>query len=111
MARSTQPDNWTSVIRLARIAGIILAVAFVISMFYPKYQEYVELERRQAALENEFRLEMEKLQALKYKQDMLRADRDFAERVAREEFGYARPGEKVIKFIDDESQTAASSAP
>ena len=98
-------------IRLARGAGLILACAFVFSVFYPKLQERAKLQERQTALEDEFQLEMEKLKSLKYKQDMVRADPDYAERVAREEFGYARPGEKVIKFIDDETQAAAVSNP
>ena len=108
MARATQPDRWIGVIRLARIAGLLLACVFVFSMFYPKYIKYTELERRQNVLEEQHRKEMEKLTSLKHKQDMLRSDRDFAERVAREEFGYAKPGEKIIKFIDDRDQESTT---
>ena len=46
---------------MARVAAIILACVLVISMFYPKYQEYAELENRQVALEEEYRRDRERM--------------------------------------------------
>ena len=96
---------------LTRMAWTVLgvvALVMIFSMFYPQYQEYLELQRRQAALEMELQLEQEKLKFLKHNQERMQTDPGFVERVAREELGFARPGETVIKFVDEERATVST---
>ena len=96
---------------LTRIAWSVLgivAVVMILSMFYPQYQEYIELQRRQAALEMEFRLEQEKLKYLKRNQERMQTEPQFVERVAREELGFTKPGETLIKFVESDRRSAAA---
>lgn len=111
MKRQTQEEGWAAIFRLAKIAGLLILCGLLVAVFYPKYAEYAELQRRKEALAIELQLETEALRVLEEKQQLLVTKPDFAERVAREEFGYARPGEKVIKFIDDESGAKRPAGP
>ena len=43
----------------------------------------------------------ERLKLLKSYQDRMRDDPEFVEKVAREELGLAKPGETVIRFVDE----------
>jgi cell division protein FtsB len=82
------------------ILGIV-AVAMILSMFYPQYQEYLELQRDVGALETKISDEQGRMNLLRDYQERMKSDSDFVERVAREKLGYARPGEFVIKFVGD----------
>ena len=90
---------------IAKIAWSILgcvAVIMIGSMFYPQYKQYLELQEREAAMELEYRHEAEKLKLLKSNQEKMNSDAEFVERVAREEVGFAKPGETVVKFVEDQ---------
>ena len=72
------------------------------SLFYPQYQQFLELQRRQAALEEEYRQQEEKLKLLRSYQHRMQTDARFVERVAREEHGFTKRGETVVKFVDEQ---------
>ena len=77
---------------VAKIAWSILgcvAVIMIGSMFYPQYKQYLELQEREAALEQEYRFEEEKLKLLKSNQEKMNSDAEFVERIAREDVGFA----------------------
>ena len=40
---------------------------------------------------------------LKLKQEKLQEDPRFIEKIAREDLGYAKPGETVFRFVDEEA--------
>jgi len=82
------------------ILGIV-AVAMILSMFYPQYQEYLELQRDVAALETKISDEKGRINQLKDYQERMKSDSEFVEKIAREDLGYAKPGEYVIKFVGD----------
>ena len=46
--------------------------------------------------------EAEQLRMLKLKQEKLQEDPRFIEKIAREDLGYAKPGETVFRFVDEE---------
>lgn len=96
---------WVLIYRIAWIAVAILVVVGVIFMFLPQIEQQRELQRKEAQLQEEVRLEEELLQHLKRQQERLRSDPRFIEKIAREEFGLAKPGETVFKFVDEEPQT------
>ena len=97
---------WVFIYRVALVAVGILVVIGVIFMFLPQIEQQRELQRKEAQLQEEVRLEEELLQHLKRQQERLRSDPRFVEKIAREEFGLAKPGETVFKFVDEEPQTA-----
>lgn len=93
---------WPKLYRAAWGMLGMLAVIGVVSLFYPQYASYAELQRRESGLQDECRHAQAQLQQLKQDQKSLVNDPHFVERVAREEFGLAKPGESVIKFIEDQ---------
>lgn len=86
------------------ILGIV-ALAMILSMFYPQYQKYLELQQHHTALENRMRAQQEHLKKLKHYQAQMKSNPKFVENIAREDLGYAKPGEFVIKFVDDSRAT------
>jgi cell division protein FtsB len=56
----------------------------------------------------EYRLEEEKLKILRSNRERMETDATFAERVAREELGFVKPGETVIKYVDDQRVSRAT---
>lgn len=95
---SRSSEGWSTAYRLAKMAGLLMVAGLLVVVFYPKYQEYDKLQQRKAAEQAKLAQEEEALRALREKQVLLETKADFAERVAREEFGYAKPGEKVVRF-------------
>ncbi|OGV47029.1 MAG: hypothetical protein A2X46_07615 [Lentisphaerae bacterium GWF2_57_35] len=75
-------------------------------MFWPQIRQQQELQRKEAILEEDIRLEEEMIKHLKVQQERLRSDPRFVEKIAREELGYAKPDETIFKFVDDEPQTS-----
>lgn len=100
--KTNNSGRWNLVSRVAWTVLGAVVVIMTISLFYPQYQQFLELQRRQAALEEEYRLQEEKLKLLRSYQDRMRSDARFVERVAREEHGFTKRGENVVKFVDDQ---------
>lgn len=92
---------WVLIYRVAWTALIILGVVGLVAAFTPKVKQFRDLQRKESHLEEEIRFEEDLLQSLKTKQERLMNDPRFAERIAREELGLAKPGETVFKFMDD----------
>lgn len=101
---------WVLLIRFSWIALGVLALILCVSLFLPQVNQYHELQRRKAELEEEIRLEERIVIHLKRQQERLESDPKFVERIAREEYGLAKPGETVFRFIDDD-KGAAEPAP
>ena len=94
---------WVLIYRIGWITLTVLVVIAVIAMFVPQIRQYNELHRKEAVLQDEIRLEEEIVAHLKKQQDRLKSDPRFIEKLAREELGYAKPGETVFRFTDDEA--------
>ncbi|HMP74260.1 MAG TPA: septum formation initiator family protein [Kiritimatiellia bacterium] len=92
---------WTVLYRFSAMLLVALAVFTLIRVFYPRFHELTSLSQRRAMLEEQIRAEEEHLENLRNKQERLRNDPRYVERIAREELGYAKPGEIVFKFEDD----------
>lgn len=96
---------WVVIYRVGWVALAILAVVAAASTFIPQISRYQELRRKEAVLQQDIQLEEEMLRHLKEQQERLATDPRFVERIAREEFGYAKPGETVFKFVEERPQT------
>lgn len=98
---------WTFIIRASWAAIAILTVILVVGLFAPKIRQMRDLQARESQLREEVNLEQELLRHLQLKQERLRSDPRFVEKIAREELGLAKPGETVFKFMDDAPATNA----
>ena len=47
-------------------------------------------------------LSAQQLRQLKRKQEKLQEDPTFVEKIAREDLNYAKPGETIFRFVDEE---------
>lgn len=96
---------WTWAYRIGLLLLVILIAIGVVAIFAPQVEQYRELRRKEALLQEEIRLEQETLRHLQEQQQRLMTDPRFVEKIAREELRYIRPGETVFKFVDDEPAT------
>ena len=100
---SRQMNAWKFIYRLGLIACILLAAAIIVFRFYlPKIREQRRLRAEKAAIELDIQKEAEQLRMLKLKQEKLQEDPRFIEKIAREDLGYAKPGETVFRFVDED---------
>ena len=93
---------WVLIYRFAWVTLGVLAVVLLFSIFVPQIRQYQEIQRKQTSLQDDIRLQEEILQHLKMKQEKLKNDPRFLERIVREEFGMAKKGETVVKFVEDD---------
>ena len=93
---------WKFTQRICLIAIVVLVVGIVLRLFLPKIELQKELRDREAELRTDIQKEAEALRMLKLKQEKLQTDTRFIEKIAREDLGYAKPGETVFRFVDEE---------
>ena len=94
---------WKFIYRMGLIASILMVGAIVVFHFFlPKIREQRELRAREEELQQDIQRAAEQLRLLKLKQEKLQEDPRFIEKIAREDLGYAKPGETVFRFVDEE---------
>jgi cell division protein FtsB len=91
----------------AVVGLVVLAVLLLIGMCYlPLIQENTRMRAQILQLDQQLKVEQEKSEQLQARIDALRNDPKTIERLAREQLGYAKPGETVIHF-----EASATNAP
>jgi cell division protein FtsB len=92
---------WKFIQRICLILILVLVAGIVASFFLPLIRRQKELRARSEELRQDIQREAEYLRVLKQKQEKLQADPRFIEKIAREDLGYAKPGETVFRFVDE----------
>jgi cell division protein FtsB len=82
------------VIFLVFVAGLLLVAVW----YLPVIQRNENYRKEVLRLDNLIQKEQESVKRLKTSIDTLNHDNKAVERLARETFGYAKPGETVIRF-------------
>lgn len=93
---------WKFIHRVCVILVVALAIAIVLRLFVPLLEKQKEMRAREAALRQDIQKDAEQLRMLKLKQEKLQEDPRYIEKIAREDLGYAKPGETVFRFVDEE---------
>ena len=89
--------------RICLIAIVLLLAAIMAFRFYvPKIREERALKIEHELKKQDFQREAEELRILRLKEEKLQTDPEFVEKIARETLGYAKPGETVFHFVDDD---------
>ena len=82
--------------------GVVLAVLLAWgAVFRPVLEDKASLEAKKAELEAKVADLESQLKELRENQERLESDPRFVEKVAREDLGYAKPGEMVFRFVED----------
>jgi cell division protein DivIC len=89
--------------RICLILSVALVVGIVVRLFLPLIDRQKELRARAEELRLDIQKEAEALRMLRLKQEKLQEDPRFIEKIAREKLGYAKPGETVFRFVDEEN--------
>ena len=92
---------WKFTQRLSLLAIVALTVGIVLRLFLPLLERQKELRAKEAALREDIQTEAEQLRMLKLTPDKLQEDPRYIEKIAREDLGYAKPGETVFRFVDE----------
>lgn len=95
---------WVTIYKASWVILGILALVLCFSLFTPQIKQYRKNQRDKAALEEQIRIEEQVVSHLKRQQERLQYDPEFVERIAREEFGMARPNETVFRFSDEDKE-------
>ena len=93
---------WRTLYRVFLVAAALLVVVILVRFFMPKYQEEQRLRARREEARQDVRRTAETLRQLKLKQERLREDPRYLEKVAREDLGLSPPGDTVFRFVEDE---------
>ena len=93
---------WKFIQRLCLIAIVALVVGIVLRLYLPKIEEQKRLRAQTEALRQDIQREAEQLRQLKRKQEKLQEDPRFVEKIAREDLNYAKPGETIFRFVDED---------
>ncbi len=90
--------------RICQIAIVLMLLVIVALRFYvPKIREEQTLQKELAQKTQDFQREAEELRLLRLKQEKLREDPEFLEKIARENLRYTKPGEILFLFKDEDA--------
>ena len=95
-------NPWKTIIAICWVLLLLLLFGMSWHLFRPLIERQQSLRARQEELRRDIQKSAEDLRMLRLKQEKLQTDPAFIERIAREELGYAKPGETVFKFVDDD---------
>ena len=93
---------WKFIQRICLIASVGLVVGIVLRLYLPKIEEQKRLRAQAETLRQDIQREAEQLRQLKRKQEKLQEDPTFVEKIAREDLNYAKPGETIFRFVDED---------
>ena len=87
--------------KLTRVVIFLILLAFVLLVlvwYLPLVQKNERYRKDILRKDNQIQAEEETSRQLKTEMDALRNDPKAVERLARDKFGYAKPGETVVRF-------------
>ena len=93
---------WRNLYRVFLVAAAALVAVILVRFFMPKFQEERRLRARLEEARQDVRRTAEQQRELKLKQERLREDPRYVEKIAREDLGLAKPGETVFRFVEED---------
>ena len=95
-------NAWKVTTRVSTLLCVVIGVPVLYASVYrPLIVRTHDLERREAELSVEVKRLEERLKELQENQARLETDARFVEKIAREELGYAKPGETIFRFVEE----------
>lgn len=93
-------STWNVISRIVWFALGTLVLIGMGFMFIPLIQLDQEYHRREEQLRHDIQTKQQAIRELQLKQERFESDPAFLERIAHE-FGLAKPGETLFRFIDE----------
>ncbi len=85
----------------------LFLLVFVVGMVYlPGATKYLKLKRKETELTNEVSRLTTEIKNLKQEEHLMKTDLSRLEQVVREELGLVKPGEIVVKVVEEEVPSA-----
>ncbi len=82
----------------------LFLIVFAVGMIYlPGVTKYLKLKRKETELSTEINRLSSDIKKLKEEEHLLKTDLTQLEQVVREELGLVKPGEIVVKVVEEES--------
>ena len=89
---------WQKLVKLLKLLLVIAALLLIAVWYLPLIQQNERMRKEVQRLDTQSKKETETERQLKASIDALRNDPKAVERLAREQLGYAKPGETVVHF-------------
>jgi cell division protein FtsB len=85
-------------------------VVLSVWVYLPVLTKYRELKGQEERMSREIAILDKKIAALDQEREMLRNDVTYLEKTIRDELGFVKPGETVLKFVEEKAPPAPRSA-
>jgi len=99
---------WQKLVRLLKLLLVVAALLLVAVWYLPLIQQNERMRKEVQRLDTQTKKETETQRQLKASIDALRNDPKAVERLAREQLGYAKPGEVVVHFQNSPTNSAVA---
>lgn len=98
--RPVSPQKqWNIIYRYAAASAIVLALIGVSFAFFPKVNQFRDYQQTKVHLEDDIRIEEERIKDLRLKQEKFSTDKHFVQKIAHE-IGFAHEDEVIFQFED-----------
>ena len=94
-----------------RLLLVLIVLVALAALYLPGYAKYLKLGRKEAALEAEINRLQTEISKLEKEERLIRTDVAKLEEVVRKELGFVKPGEIVVKVVEEEAPGKAESGP
>ncbi len=81
---------------------IFILLAAAGTVYLPGFSKYLKLKRKEAELERQIHQLQDQIAQIRKEEHLLKTDLTRLEEVVREELGLVKPGETVIKVVEEE---------
>ena len=82
---------------------IFILIFGVVAVYLPGLSKYLKLKRKETDLRHEVERLQSQIAQLERDEHLLKTDLTRLEQVIREELGYVKPGETVIRVVEEEA--------
>ena len=88
-----------------------LAIFILGAIYLPGFTKYLKLKHKESDLQHEIDTLKSEITRLEQEGRLLKTDLTRLEEVVREELGLVKPGETVIKVVEEEAPQSSEAAP
>lgn len=100
--RTDQMDRWQKWVQVMTAAAVLLVVTICVAVFVPVVKRHQAMVAQKAEILQKIQEENNRTVVLTNQLHLLREDRVYIERIARDVLDYGRKGETIFRFREDQ---------